>query len=111
MNKQKFTLIELMFTIAILIILIGIGAAAMNKVFRRSVDVQTSAEIKMIQSAMSIYKTRYSSYPPMTDPEIITCADYLRKVKVQKNNGQYRADVRSNQGLRVIQSTPLFSIS
>lgn len=89
MNKQKFTLIELMFTIAILVILIGVGAAAANKVVRKQANIQIKAELKMIQSALTIYKNRYSFYPPMTDPEIITCSEYLRHIEVESDLGRY----------------------
>ena len=89
MNKQKFTLIELMFTITILVILIGIGASAANSVMRKSANTQIKAEIKMLESALAIYKTRYDFYPPMTDTEIITCSEYLRDVDVDSRTGRY----------------------
>ena len=89
MKKKKFTLIEIMFVVGILVILIGIGGSAANKVLRKQADIQIKAEIKLIQSALAIYKNRYDFYPPMTDTEIITCSEYLRQIEVESDSGRY----------------------
>ena len=57
MNKSKFTLIEIMFTVTILIILIGIGMATGSKIMRKSADTQINAELKMIQVVQRIDRT------------------------------------------------------
>ena len=90
MNKKKFTLIEIMFVVGILVILIGIGGSAANKALRKQADMQIKSELKMIQSALAIYKNRYEFYPPMTDTEIITCGEYLRLIEgIQHDSGRY----------------------
>jgi len=89
MNKKKFTLIEIMFVVGILVILIGIGGSAANKALRKQADMQIKAELKMIQSALAIYKNRYEFYPPMTDTEIITCSELLRQIEVESDSGRY----------------------
>lgn len=61
--KKRFTLIEILFTVTILIILIGIGLAAGSKIMRKSADTQINAELKMIQAAINVYKIDNKVYP------------------------------------------------
>lgn len=60
---KRFTIIEIMFVVGILIILIGISMMASNKIIRKSAESQTKAEIKMIKSAIDAYKIRWGAYP------------------------------------------------
>lgn len=60
---RKFTLIEIMFVVTILIILIGMGITAGSKVMRSAASTQINAELKMIQSAIDIYKSDKGVYP------------------------------------------------
>lgn len=62
-SKQKFTLIEIMFVVTILVILIGIGLTAASRVMRASANTQINAELKMIQSAIDVYKSNKGVYP------------------------------------------------
>ncbi len=60
---KRFTLIELMFVVMILVILIGIGFVAGTKVLRKQAESKTRAEITMITSAVNQYKDRFGSLP------------------------------------------------
>lgn len=74
-----------MFTVSILIILIGIGMVAGNKILRKSAEVQINAELKMIQVAINIYKTDHKVYPDKDD-----IVNEVRDLKViPTNNGQF----------------------
>ena len=70
MKIRRFTLMELLFTIAILVIIIGIGLSAGTKVLRKQVEAQRNAEIVMISSAIEQYKLRWNSYPFTASGEI-----------------------------------------
>lgn len=63
MKKNRFTLIEIMFVVTILVILIGIGMVAGSKIMRKSADTQINSELKMIQSAIEVYKVKNQVYP------------------------------------------------
>lgn len=62
-NKKYFTLIELLFVIAILVILIGISWVAGTKVLRNQTEKKTKAEILLLSHAVKQYKDRWGSYP------------------------------------------------
>ena len=78
-NKLKFTLIELMFVVAILVILIGISWVAGTKVLRGQAESKTKAEIKMLVSAMHQYKDRFGSFPDVKGT--LNFGEYLSKVQ------------------------------
>ncbi|MCM8538813.1 MAG: hypothetical protein NE328_00910 [Lentisphaeraceae bacterium] len=82
-NKLKFTLIELMFVVAILVILIGISWVAGTKVLRNQAKQKTKAEITMLVAAVKQYKDRFGSFPDVQGP--LNFAEYLSKV--QPNSG------------------------
>ena len=84
MNKSKFTLIEIIFTVTILIILIGIGMATGSKIMRKSAEVQINAELKMIQAAVQAYKTRWGDYPTSAANKV-DFAQYLSNVSPHVN--------------------------
>lgn len=77
-----FTIIEIMFVVSILIILISIGIVAGGKVMRASVNTQINAELKMIQTAIDIYKTDHKAYP---DKDNIV--NEVMRLKAVPNNG------------------------
>lgn len=60
---KRFTLIELLFVIMILVILIGISMGIGRTILRKSAEAQTKAEIKMISSAIEAYKERWGQLP------------------------------------------------
>lgn len=67
-KKNKFTLVELMFVVAVLVILIGISWVAGAKVLRNQTVSKTKAEIKIIRSAIMQYSERHNnSIPPYSD--------------------------------------------
>ena len=82
-NRRNFTLVELMFVVAILVILIGISWVAGTKVLRSQAKSKTKAEIKMLVSAVEQYKERYGVYPPDGGDYdgTLNFAEYLSKVQ------------------------------
>jgi type II secretory pathway pseudopilin PulG len=80
LHKKYFTLIELMFVIAILVILIGISWVAGTKVLRKQTQQKTKAEITLLVSAVKQYKERWGSYPGTSTASALDFADYLSKV-------------------------------
>ena len=81
-KKLKFTLVELMFVVAILVILIGISWVAGTKVLRSQAKQKTKAEIKMLVSAMHQYKERFGSFPPSANYNgPLNFGEYLSKVQ------------------------------
>ncbi|MCM8533785.1 MAG: type II secretion system GspH family protein [Lentisphaeraceae bacterium] len=79
-NKKYFTLIELLFVIAILVILIGISWVAGTKVLRNQTEKKTKAEILLLNHAVKQYKDRFGELPA-TSSKQIDFAAYLSKVK------------------------------
>lgn len=65
-NRRNFTLVELMFVVAILVILIGISWVAGTKVLRSQAKSKTKAEITMLVAAVKQYKDRYGNYPELS---------------------------------------------
>jgi type II secretory pathway pseudopilin PulG len=63
MKVNKFTLIELLFVILILIILIGISWIASNKVVRTQNYMKAKSEIAMLEAAIVQYKDRWNERP------------------------------------------------
>lgn len=81
MAKYKFTLIELMFVVAILVILIGIGFVAGTKTLRSQAKTKTKAEIKILETACHQYMDRYSNFPDISGKEIeFNFCEYLAKI-------------------------------
>lgn len=76
-----------MFVVSILIILISIGLVAGGKVMRASTNTQINAELKMIQTAIDIYKTDHRVYP---DKDNIV--NEVMRLKAVPNNGAQFVD-------------------
>ena len=99
MKKLHFTLIELLFTIMILIILIGIAWTAGAKVIRSQNNTKIKAEIVMIESAIIEYKERYGNYP-FEDTQLVNFAEKLSPVPLDAGwEGTFRPmfiDFKSN---------------
>tara|TARA_R100000808_G_C2108921_1_gene123652 strand:+ start:49 stop:420 length:372 start_codon:yes stop_codon:yes gene_type:complete len=75
-NKRKFTLVELMFCVGILIILIGIGWINGAKVLRKSADTQIKAEIKQISALIRVYYDDHKVFPVKDDKILAEYLDY-----------------------------------
>ena len=65
---KRFTLIELMMSIGVLVILIGIGTNIGTKVMRAQTAMKRNAAIVVIKSAIEQYKFRWGSYPDGNGP-------------------------------------------
>ena len=73
---KRFTMMELLFTISILVILIGIGLTSGTKVLRAQIEAQRKAEIVVIRTAIEQYRLRFGEYP-MKESGDIDFADLL----------------------------------
>jgi type II secretory pathway pseudopilin PulG len=93
---KKFTLVELMFCVGILVVLISIGMYCGSKIMRKSAETQMKAEIKMIHTAIRAYKGDNEQYPISDDPKIITFADSLIDLNVIKQNDGMYIDAYGN---------------
>lgn len=83
---KKFTLIEILFVVTILIILISIGLAAGSKVLRKQASIQRSAEIVLIEASIRLYEERYGVLP-FTNSGVINFAWQLSSMRPIDNNG------------------------
>lgn len=63
MNKRGFTLIELMVVMAILAILLGIGAGAFTTSMKKGRDTTRKANIRAITNALELYYNDKRKYP------------------------------------------------
>lgn len=104
-SKQAFTLIEILFVVTILVILIGIGMVAGNKVMRASANTQINAELKMIQSAIDIYKSENKVYP---DKDNIV--NEIRKLKVIPTKGSQFIDPYDEEYKYLIEKNGLMKV-
>jgi type II secretory pathway pseudopilin PulG len=83
MRKSRFTLVELLFVITILVILISIGFVAGTKVLRKQAKAKTQAEIKILESACYQYKDRYGKFPDISGNKIeFNFCKHLAKIPV-----------------------------
>ncbi|MEN9360654.1 MAG: hypothetical protein RL095_2189 [Verrucomicrobiota bacterium] len=63
MRRSRFTLIEMLVVICILLILMALGAAGVNKVLQNNAKKQTKLAVKGVVAACESYKNRYGSMP------------------------------------------------
>jgi Tfp pilus assembly protein PilE len=80
---KKFTLIEIMGVLFIIIALVSIGVSAYGKVTQKTNATQIKAEIKMLQSAVQMYKSTYRIFPALS-----TDNPYLNKINNITIKGQ-----------------------
>ncbi|MCR4317541.1 MAG: type II secretion system GspH family protein [Planctomycetes bacterium] len=64
MNRQGFTLVELMIVLAIVAILLGLGSLVALTALEMSKDSDTQGRIAQIEQALEAYKLPFSEYPP-----------------------------------------------
>ena len=64
MKRKGFTLVELLVVIAIIAVLAGLLLAGVNALWGKKALVTTETEILEFNSAMELFKTKYSVYPP-----------------------------------------------
>lgn len=77
-NSQKgFTLLELLGVIAIIAILIGLGAKGYNLASRQSKESRARAELETWRLALDEYRVEYGGYPNPEPPETVRVADVL----------------------------------
>ena len=79
-NSKYFTLIELMFVIAILVVLIAISWVAGTKVLRGQTEAKTKAEITLLMSAIEQYKVRFGHYFQQSSDTTLNFGQFMSKV-------------------------------
>jgi len=65
MRRSTFTLIEMLVVICILLILMGLGAAGVNKVLQNNAKKQTKLAVRGVAAAVEMYRDRYGTYPQL----------------------------------------------
>lgn len=73
MNKRGFTLIELMVVMAILAILLAIGAGAFTSSMKKGRDATRKANLRAITNALDMYYNDKGKYPVGASGEIKGC--------------------------------------
>ena len=80
-NKKYFTLIELLFVVAVLVIIISISWVAGTNVIRKQTVSKTKAEILMLTNAIKQYNTRWGYFPSTIGTgTTLNFANYLSNV-------------------------------
>lgn len=72
MNKKGFTLIELLIVIAIIGLLSTLAVVALGSARVKARDSKRLADLKQIQTALELYYSENSSYPPGTSASLGT---------------------------------------
>ena len=93
---KKFTLIELMFTITVLIVLISMGFSVGTKVLRKQTDVQREAEMLIIRTAVIQYQERFGVYPSQSDGEIDFAASLSPAIGYKTPSGEWDYSLRDS---------------
>ncbi len=65
MRRSTFTLIEMLVVICILLILMGLGAAGVNKVLQNNAKKSTKLAVRGLAAAVEMYRDRYGTYPQL----------------------------------------------
>ena len=79
-KRNRFTLLEILFVVTILVILIGLSWVDGSKAVKKQVDRKTKAEITALVTAVENYYIRYGTYPPndtSTTPHPFSFAETL----------------------------------
>lgn len=63
-NIRLFTLVEMLTVVGLIAVLMGMTIAIIPMVNRRAANTRTEATLKMIETALANYKTKYGFYPP-----------------------------------------------
>lgn len=68
MKKQKrgFTLMELLITMGIIVLLMGVGVVSYSQTNKKARDSKRKADIESIRSALELYRTDQGQYPALT---------------------------------------------
>lgn len=74
--KKGFTLVEILVVIAMIGILATASMMLINPSFQlqKSRDSKRKADIKIIQSALELYRSEQGSYPASNNNSVVTCA-------------------------------------
>ncbi|MFH0943154.1 MAG: prepilin-type N-terminal cleavage/methylation domain-containing protein [Candidatus Beckwithbacteria bacterium] len=73
--SKGFTLLELLVTISIIGILLGIGSVSFSTAQKRGRDSRRQADMKAVQKAMEECYAIDNEYPDITWGEVLTCVD------------------------------------
>ena len=81
LKKNQFTLIELMFVVAVLVILISISWVAGTKIIKEQINRKMQAEVFTLSKVIELYSIRYGSYPDSPAPAALNFGEKLSDVK------------------------------
>ena len=71
--SKGFTLIELLVVVAIIAILVTLGASSYTTAQRKGRDVQRKSDLKQVQSALEFYYSDHNVYPDPGAGDTLTC--------------------------------------
>jgi prepilin-type N-terminal cleavage/methylation domain-containing protein len=80
--RAGFTLTELMIVVAVIGLLVAIGAPSFARARERSLNVRFIADLQVAKAAFTEYSVDKGKYPPDTMPGVVPegMADYLRRI-------------------------------
>lgn len=76
-NIRLFTLVEMLTVVGLIAVLMGMTIAIIPMVNRRAANTRTEATLKMIETALANYKTKYGFYPPTLDGTSVEPAAFI----------------------------------
>jgi general secretion pathway protein G len=65
-RRQGFTLMELLITMGIIVLLMGVGVVSYTQTNKKARDSKRKADIESIRSALELYRTDQGQYPALT---------------------------------------------
>lgn len=65
-RNKGFTLMELLITIGIIVLLMGVGVVSYTQTNKKARDSKRKADIESIRSALELYRTDEGQYPALT---------------------------------------------
>jgi len=65
-TKRGFTLMELLVSMGIIILLMGVGIVSYTQTNKKARDAKRKADIESIRSALELYRTDEGRYPSLT---------------------------------------------
>lgn len=75
-RTRGFTLMELLITMGIIVLLMGVGVVSYTQTNKKARDSKRKADIESIRSALELYRTDQGQYPTLTvDPGRGNCID------------------------------------
>ena len=119
-KRWGFTLVELLTTLAVIGILLGLLVPALNQVSKTATKVKQKAQFHAISTALEAFRNDYGDYPPsqwdMATYEIYSASQRLAEALVGRDGlgfhraSQFYEDGKNATGLSLYMNDPDFSL-